>query len=152
MRFKEALCGSAAVTPEPLNRSDIRIFHKAISNLLAGYPRYYPLRCSALREQSLGCRWMLHFPPCGLVLSTISDTSSTSSLIKVSHTGSVLTCRKWGWIPALLPPDFCFDKDTKTLGVAEIKVERIYLSCGGNYITHWMIKNNRNCHRYSPIW
>lgn len=77
-----------------------------------------PLRCSALKYQSLACRSMLHFPSC----SFSSYTSFTSSLIKLSHTGSVLT-RKWGWNrnPSPTPTWFGSDKDTTTLHYANIE-------------------------------
>lgn len=104
-------------------------------------PSAIPL-CPSLKEQSLARRRMLHLPFCSFVSFTSSYTSFTSSLIKLSHTGSVLTCRKRGWNqnPSSIPSWFGSDKDTKTLHVANIKFEWLYLSCGGNHITPQILK------------
>lgn len=40
-RLKEALSGAAAVTSEPLYRSDTSVLYKAISSLLTGYSRSF---------------------------------------------------------------------------------------------------------------
>lgn len=90
-RFREALTvAAAAATFEPLNRRDVSNFSQLFwraRRLLSHSSR----RCEAPSEQSLVTASMLHFPPRRLVLFTRRFTFSS---IKLSHTGSVLACRK----------------------------------------------------------
>lgn len=91
--FKEALSGAAEVTSEPHHRSDISFLCSAIFSLLTGYPR------SVLSQMFSVERTKPHNQkevPFSVVqwYCLPAVTLLTSSLIKLSHTGSVLTCRK----------------------------------------------------------